>query len=134
MRPSRVLGAEGNQEFFLHAHARRDAEFRPPREVAGVKCAWICSRQCSTPMNGQDQPTESDAKRLARTAERPVIRSVGIVSRPRRADIAAVVPPLLDWLAERGINVVLRPGNGRLPARGQRRACRAKSCHRSRIC
>jgi NAD+ kinase len=28
---------------------------------------------------------------------------VGIISRPRRADIASVVPPLLAWLEERGI-------------------------------
>ena len=38
--------------------------------------------------------------------ERHTIRTVGIVSRPRRADIAAVVPPLLDWLKERGIQAV----------------------------
>src|ERR1700680_1499432 len=31
------------------------------------------------------------------------IGSVGIVSRPRRADIAAVVPPLLAWLAQHGV-------------------------------
>jgi NAD+ kinase len=36
-----------------------------------------------------------------------VIRTVGIVSRPRRTDIATVVPPLLAWLAERGITAVL---------------------------
>jgi NAD+ kinase len=33
----------------------------------------------------------------------PTIRSVGIVSRPRREEIAAVVPPLLAWLEQRGI-------------------------------
>jgi NAD+ kinase len=32
-----------------------------------------------------------------------MIRNVGIVSRPRRADIASIVPPLLAWLAERGV-------------------------------
>ena len=36
-----------------------------------------------------------------------MIRSVGIVSRPRRTDIDCVVPPLLDWLAKRGITAVL---------------------------
>jgi NAD+ kinase len=49
-----------------------------------------------------------------------VIRRVGIVSRPRRADIAAVVPPLLAWLAQRGVSVMcdketagcLPPGTG----------------------
>ncbi len=35
-----------------------------------------------------------------------MIRSVGIISRPRREDIATVVPPLLAWLAERGVKVV----------------------------
>jgi NAD+ kinase len=35
-----------------------------------------------------------------------VIGSVAIVSRPRRADIAAVAPPLIAWLVERGIKVV----------------------------
>jgi len=39
--------------------------------------------------------------------QRTVVRSVGIVSRPRRTDIDCVVPPLLDWLAKRGIAAVL---------------------------
>jgi len=34
-----------------------------------------------------------------------VIGSVAIVSRPRRADIAAVVPPLMEWLGARGIKI-----------------------------
>ena len=38
--------------------------------------------------------------------ERPTIRSVGIVSRPRREELAAVVPPLLAWLEQRNIQVV----------------------------
>jgi len=41
--------------------------------------------------------------------QRTVVRSVGIVSRPRRTDIDCVVPPLLDWLAKRGIAAVLDP-------------------------
>jgi NAD+ kinase len=35
-----------------------------------------------------------------------VIRTVGIVSRPRRADIAEVAPPLLKWLDERGVTAL----------------------------
>jgi len=35
-----------------------------------------------------------------------MIRSVGIISRPRRKDVATVVPALLAWLAERGVKVV----------------------------
>ncbi len=34
-----------------------------------------------------------------------MIRSVGIISRPRRADICDVAPPLLAWLGARGISV-----------------------------
>ena len=34
------------------------------------------------------------------------IRRVGIISRPRRSDLAAVVPPLLKWLEARGISAV----------------------------
>ena len=34
-----------------------------------------------------------------------MIGSVAIVSRPRRADIAAVVPPLMEWLSARGIKI-----------------------------
>src|SRR4051812_22878470 len=37
------------------------------------------------------------------------IGSVGILSRPRRQDIAAVVPPLMAWLAERGVTVFCDP-------------------------
>ena len=33
------------------------------------------------------------------------IQSVGIISRPRRTDIAAVAPGLLAWLEHRGVNV-----------------------------
>jgi NAD+ kinase len=35
-----------------------------------------------------------------------VIRRIGIISRPRREDIARVVPPLIEWLRGRGIEVV----------------------------
>lgn len=35
-----------------------------------------------------------------------MIRTVGIISRPRREDIARVVPPLIDWLHARGAEVV----------------------------
>jgi NAD+ kinase len=34
------------------------------------------------------------------------IQRVGIISRPRRSDLAAVVPPLLQWLEARGIHAV----------------------------
>ena len=33
-------------------------------------------------------------------------RNIGIISRPRRSNLAVVVPPLLHWLEARGINVV----------------------------
>jgi NAD+ kinase len=34
------------------------------------------------------------------------IRSIGIFSRPRRADLTAIVAPLLDWIAKRGFNAL----------------------------
>ena len=34
-----------------------------------------------------------------------MIRTVGIISRPRREDIARVVPPLVDWLQAHGAEV-----------------------------
>ena len=37
------------------------------------------------------------------------IRAVGIISRPRRADISTVVPPLLDWLIARGVKIYVDP-------------------------
>jgi len=36
----------------------------------------------------------------------PNIRIVGILSRPRRADLTNVVAPLLDWLAKRGYRAI----------------------------
>ncbi|HEV7510616.1 MAG TPA: NAD(+)/NADH kinase [Candidatus Acidoferrum sp.] len=36
----------------------------------------------------------------------PTFRNIGIISRPRRSNLAEVVPPLLTWLADRGIHVV----------------------------
>jgi NAD+ kinase len=37
------------------------------------------------------------------------IRAVGIISRPRRADISKVVPTLLEWLSARGLKVFVDP-------------------------
>jgi NAD+ kinase len=37
------------------------------------------------------------------------IQAVGIISRPRRADISNVVPPLLEWLSARGATVHVDP-------------------------
>jgi NAD+ kinase len=37
------------------------------------------------------------------------IRAVGIISRPRRADISKVVPTLLEWLSARGVKVFVDP-------------------------
>lgn len=34
------------------------------------------------------------------------VRAVGIISRPRRMDIAKVAPGLLNWLQERGVNTI----------------------------
>jgi NAD+ kinase len=34
------------------------------------------------------------------------LQTIGIISRPRRTDLAAVVPPLLKWLESRGIRAV----------------------------
>lgn len=36
----------------------------------------------------------------------PTFKRIGIISRPRRSNIAEVVPPLLKWLAERGLPAV----------------------------
>lgn len=33
-------------------------------------------------------------------------KTIGIISRPRRVDVAKIVPPLLSWLAERKINAL----------------------------
>ncbi len=38
--------------------------------------------------------------------ETKIIRTVGIISRPRREDICRVVPPLIDWLHAHGAEVV----------------------------
>src|SRR5258708_13284308 len=34
-------------------------------------------------------------------------QSIGIISRPRRSDLAVVVPPLLKWLEARGIKALI---------------------------
>jgi NAD+ kinase len=39
-------------------------------------------------------------------ADTKMVRTVGIVSRPRREDIARVVPPLLDWLRAHGAETI----------------------------
>ncbi|HEX3375999.1 MAG TPA: NAD(+)/NADH kinase, partial [Candidatus Acidoferrales bacterium] len=35
-----------------------------------------------------------------------MIKKVGIISRPRREDVARVVPPLVNWLQAHGAEVV----------------------------
>ena len=52
-----------------------------------------------------------------------MIRTVGIISRPRREDIARVVPPLLEWLHAHGVEVVCDSETGECigPLTGQTR-------------
>lgn len=38
-----------------------------------------------------------------------MIRTVGIISKPRKEDLALVVPPLLDWLRKRGFEACCDP-------------------------
>jgi NAD+ kinase len=50
--------------------------------------------------------------------------TVGIISRPRRSNLVAVVPPLLQWLEKRGLKVVHdeeTAGSLATPAQGKRR-------------
>ena len=37
------------------------------------------------------------------------IRSIGIISKPKKEKLAEVVPPLLEWLAERNIQALIDP-------------------------
>ncbi|HEY1468698.1 MAG TPA: NAD(+)/NADH kinase, partial [Candidatus Acidoferrum sp.] len=39
----------------------------------------------------------------------PTFKTIGIISRPRRSNLAEVVPPLLQWLEEHGVQTVLDP-------------------------
>ena len=39
----------------------------------------------------------------------PTFTTIGIISRPRRSNLAEVVPPLLAWLEEHGVRTVLDP-------------------------
>jgi NAD+ kinase len=39
----------------------------------------------------------------------PTFKTIGIISRPRRSNLAEVVPPLLRWLEEHGVRTVLDP-------------------------
>ena len=35
-----------------------------------------------------------------------IFQTIGIISRPRRSNVTAVVPPLLRWLEDRGIRIL----------------------------
>ncbi len=49
----------------------------------------------------------------------PAPKKIGIVSRPRRSDLLAVLPPLLKWLEERGISAAYdEEAAGSLGAKG----------------
>lgn len=39
----------------------------------------------------------------------PTFKTIGVISRPRRSNLAEVVPPLLAWLEEYGVRTVLDP-------------------------
>jgi len=41
-------------------------------------------------------------------------QTIGIISRPRRSNLAVVVPPLLKWLEAHGIQTLLDEENGQL--------------------
>jgi len=71
VRPSHLLGAEGNQEYFL-THAKRP---------------WSRIAEAHAP--GQ------------------TFQTIGIISRPRRSNLAIVVPPLLKWLEAHGIKILI---------------------------
>jgi len=36
----------------------------------------------------------------------PIFETIGVISRPRRANLSTVVPPLLQWLESRGLRVI----------------------------
>ena len=59
----------------------------------------------------------------AEPATNTMIRTVGIISRPRREDIARVVPPLIEWLRAHGVEVVCDSETGECigPLTGQTR-------------
>jgi NAD+ kinase len=47
-----------------------------------------------------------ESARVIEVADTKMVRTVGIVSRPRREDIARVVPPLIEWLRAHGAEAV----------------------------
>ena len=80
---------------FQDTRLERITDFR----VSAVESTKMASK--ATTGTSQNAPS-SGADRGGETESR-AIRSVGIVSRPRREEVAAVVPALLAWLAERGV-------------------------------
>jgi len=48
------------------------------------------------------------------------INKVGIISKPRKAEVGELVPPLLAWLRERGIDVLMDRETGALLAGGEK--------------
>jgi NAD+ kinase len=48
------------------------------------------------------------------------INKVGIISKPRKAEVGELVPPLLAWLRERGIDVLMDKETGALLAGGEK--------------
>jgi NAD+ kinase len=52
------------------------------------------------------------------------INKVGIISKPRKAEVGDVVPPLLAWLRERGIDVFVDKETGVLLQSGEQRVPR----------
>jgi len=39
-------------------------------------------------------------------SQSPIFQTIGVISRPRRANLSTVLPPLLQWLASRGLRVI----------------------------
>ena len=61
-----------------------------------------------------------------------MIETVGIISRPRREDIARVVPPLIAWLRAHGAQVICDLETG--GCIGASRGRNAESRETSRVC
>ncbi|HXN24912.1 MAG TPA: NAD(+)/NADH kinase [Candidatus Dormibacteraeota bacterium] len=55
-----------------------------------------------------------------------MIRNVGIISRPRREDVAAVVPSLIEWLTERKLNVFSDEETAEFISTGRRQRTRTE--------
>src|SRR6202795_5320511 len=78
--------------------------FRPDLHKRPAKSSDRRRRQSRVFSPRSQRSPEVESQTIMQPA--PLFKTIGVISRPRRANLSAVVPQLLQWLEARGLRVI----------------------------